>query len=96
MTTLVGLLTAAATAIVLAALGHILLAGIAAVVLCAIAVTLLLFARRPPSSPPHRQRHPPLLKFHTGPSSPDTWTALPGHGRSMAAVQHRRHLGLGG
>ncbi len=46
MTTLVGLLTAAATAIVLAALGHILLAGIAAAVLCAIAVTLLLFARQ--------------------------------------------------
>jgi len=46
MTALVGLLTAAATAIVLAALGHILLAGIAAAVLCAIAVTLLLFARQ--------------------------------------------------
>ena len=45
MTTLVGLLTAAATAIVLAALGHI-LAGIAAAVLCAIAITLLLFARQ--------------------------------------------------
>ncbi len=45
MTTLVGLLTAAITAIVLAALGHILLAGIAAAVLCATAVTLLLFAR---------------------------------------------------
>ncbi len=46
MTALVGLLTAAVTAIVLAALGHILLGGIIAVVLAAVAVTLLIFARQ--------------------------------------------------
>jgi len=46
VTALVGLLTAAVTAIVLAALGHILLGVIIAVVLAAAAVTLLIFARQ--------------------------------------------------
>lgn len=42
----VGLLTAAVSAVVLAALGHILAALIVAVVSAAVAVTLLIFTRR--------------------------------------------------